>query len=366
MVLSVCLLILWAWSCCPHETGGAEFRLALPGRLFVFPADHAAHPEFKTEWWYYTGHLQSQEGERFSYQLTFFRVGLLSRPPAGSSAWLARTLYFAHFALTDITGQRFQFFDRASRGALGLAGAATDRYHVWLGDWQAWLQPDGRHRLEARTPEISLALDLQPVKPPVIHGRQGVSQKAAGVGYASHYYSLTRLTTQGELHYWGRSHQVQGLSWMDHEFSSSQLAPEQVGWDWFSLQLSDGRDLMLYLLRHQDGTLDPHSSGTWVEATGSSQHLPWGSFRVTALGRWRSSRSGATYPAGWRLEIPARDADLTIHPTLPDQELITARSTQVTYWEGSVTVTGQVAGQPVTGRGYVELTGYAGSLGGRF
>lgn len=362
----VCLLAALLWTWWPAAGWNTEFRLALPGRSFVFPADHAAHPEFKTEWWYYTGHLQGQGGEQFSYQLTFFRVGLLPRPPAGRSAWLAHTLYFAHLALTDITGRRFQFFERASRGALGLAGAATERYHVWLGDWQAFLKPDGRHRLEARTPELSLALDLQPLKPPVIHGQNGVSQKAAGLGYASHYYSLTRLATRGELRYQGRIYQVQGRSWMDHEFSSSQLAPEQVGWDWFSLQLADGQELMLYLLRRQDGTLDPHSSGTWVEATGRSHHLPWGSFRVTTLGHWRSPKSGATYPALWRLEIPAWNADLTLQPTLADQELLTARSTQVTYWEGSVTVTGQVAGKPVTGQGYVELTGYAGSLGGRF
>ena len=207
---------------------------------------------------------------------------------------------------------------------------------------------------------------LTPEKPPVIHGDNGVSQKAAGAGNASHYYSLTRLATAGRLTYQGRTFPVQGLSWMDHEFSSSQLAPYQAGWDWFSLQLDDGRELMLYVLRHQDGSADPFSSGTLVDPQGNSQHLQLSEFTIQPLKKWQSPRSKAVYPAGWKITLPQQGYELELHPTVPNQELLTSRSTRITYWEGSVRASGTHYGQPVHGRGYVELTGYAGQLGGKF
>ena len=213
---------------------------------------------------------------------------------------------------------------------------------------------------------MTLDLQLTPEKPPVIHGKNGVSQKAEGEGYASHYYSLTRLATQGRLTYQGRSFQVQGLSWMDHEFSSSQLAPYQTGWDWFSLQLDDGHELMLYVLRHQDGSLDPFSSGTLVDPLGQAQHLELADFTIQVMDTWKSPRSGAVYPGAWKISLPEQGYELEVQPTIPNQELVTSRSTQITYWEGSVKVSGRRHGQPVRGRGYVELTGYAGALGGRF
>jgi len=355
---SLIFLVLTSWA-----QASGEFRLAQPGWDYVFPRDHAAHPEFKTEWWYYTGHLTSNQGEQFSYQLTFFRVGVRQPDPEARSAWALSTLYFGHLALTDIGGRTFTFHEKVGRGALGLSGAETQRYRVWIEDWQAELVGKAHH-LRAGAGDLALDLHLRPEKPPVIHGTDGVSQKAAGEGFASHYYSLTRLATQGQVTFQGRTLPVQGLSWMDHEFSSSQLAPDQTGWDWFSLQLDDGHDLMLYVMRRQDGTLDPFSSGTLVDPQGQCRHLELADFTITPLNTWKSPQSGAVYPSGWKITLPGYD--LEVQPTLQDQELITTRSTQVTYWEGSVRVEGRSHGNTVRGQGYVELTGYAGALGGKF
>jgi predicted secreted hydrolase len=357
-------LIIWI-GLLPVGATAQDFRVARPGWEYVFPQDHAAHPDFKTEWWYYTGHLTSSQGEPFSYQLTFFRVGVRQPDPQATSAWSLHTLYFAHLALTDIRGRTFVYHEKAGRGALGLAGAETARYRVWLEDWQVELVGE-EHQLQAASPDLRLDLLLTPSKPPVIHGTNGVSQKAAGEGFASHYYSLTRLATRGTLTFQGRTYQVQGQSWMDHEFSSSQLAPYQAGWDWFSLQLDDGQDLMLYVLRHQDGSPDPFSSGTLVDQQGRGQHLKLADFTIKTLATWKSPRSGGVYPAAWQISLPAQGYDLELRPTVPHQELITSQSTQITYWEGSVKVTGTKNGRPISGQGYVELTGYAGALGGRF
>jgi predicted secreted hydrolase len=358
----ILLVLLGSW---PATGAAADFQPALPGRHFKFPADHAAHPDFKTEWWYYTGHLQSAEGEHFGYQLTFFRFGLTKPEKPARSAWSLHTLYFAHLGLTDLNRHTFIFREKAGRGALGLSGVARTRYHVWIDNWQAELT-DQNHHLQAQDQEISLDLFLVPEKPPVIHGKEGISQKAAGTGFASHYYSLTRLATQGQLTYKGRTRPVHGQSWMDHEFSSSQLADYQVGWDWFSLQLQDGREIMLYLLRRRDGSPDPNSSGTLIDSQGRSQHLHLADFQVKPTSTWKSPHSGATYPSGWQVTIPAAGYTLELTPTVADQELQTHASTQIIYWEGSVSIQGKKNGLPVAGRGYVELTGYATSLGGKF
>jgi predicted secreted hydrolase len=368
--LSACPLILFLnfllySSLIAVAQNSPEFRLALPGWKFAFPRDHAAHPDFKTEWWYYTGHLTSEAGEPFSYQLTFFRVGLRPPDPAAKSSWSLHTLYFAHLALTDIKGRKFFFYEKTGRGALEMSGAASDHYRVWIDDWQAGLEGEVHH-LKASSGEIGLELNLTPEKPPVLHGDNGVSQKAAGVGNASHYYSLTRLATAGTIQYQGRTWQVRGMSWMDHEFSSSQLAPYQTGWDWYSLQLDDGHELMLYILRHQDGSADPFSSGTLVDPQGRSRHLKLAEFTIEPLQQWQSPKSGAVYPAGWKIKIPEPGYELELISTVSDQELVTGQSTQITYWEGSVRISGTHEGKPVRGQGYVELTGYAGALGGKF
>jgi len=358
--LRVALLLLLALAV-TGSVGAVEhdqpFRRALPGYEFRFPTDHAAHPDFRTEWWYYTGHLSTAQGRTFGFELTFFRHAL--RRPDGTrrSRWALHTLYFAHFAVTDEAGRTFRFQEKVSRGSLGLAGAETSRYLVWVEDWSARLEGQTQ-RLRAGREDMGLDLTLFPSKRPVIHGRNGVSQKAEGEGYASHYYSITRLAVSGSLAWQGQSYPVTGEAWMDHEFGSNQLKDYQVGWDWFSVQLDSGVELMLYLIRHRDGSIDPTSSGTLIRPDGGSEHLPLSAFHVGVLGSWRSKKSGVTYPSGWRVKVPGYEVDLTLTPTLADQELITQKSTLVNYWEGSVTISGTVAGKPLQGRGYVELTGY--------
>jgi len=333
------------------------FRRALPGYEFRFPADHAAHPDFRTEWWYYTGHLSTAQGRTFGFQLTFFRHALRHPDETRRSRWAIHTLYFAHFAVTDEKRGIFRFQEKVSRGSLGLAGAETGRYHIWVEDWSGRLEGN-THRLKAGREEMGLDLALVPSKSPVIHGKNGVSQKAEGEGYASHYYSISRLKVSGTLSWQGEPYPVTGEAWMDHEFGSNQLQEDQVGWDWFSVQLDSGVELMLYLIRHRDGGIDPTSSGTIIRSDGTAEHLPLSALQVDVLGAWRSRKSGVTYPSGWRLKVPEHELDLTLLPTLVDQELTTQKSTLVNYWEGSVKITGTVAGKPVQGRGYVELTGY--------
>jgi len=336
------------------------FRLAVPPYAFQFPHDHAAHPGFRTEWWYYTGHLSA--GERtFGYEVTFFRVALPVTARDSTSAWRARHVIFRHLALTEDRPGRFRSDERAERQALELAGADSTRYLVWLGDDYAGLEPDrSTHRVVARGDDFSLDLRLLPLKPPVIHGRDGVSQKSAGEGNASHYYSLTRLATRGRLVSGRDTLAVEGLSWMDHEFSSNQMGGTHAGWDWFSVHLDDGRDLMLYQLRLKRGGTDPFSSGTLVEPDGRSRALPREAFGVQASGTWKSPRTGARYPSGWRVRVPGESLELTLAPTVAGQELVVESMRGLAYWEGRVRVSGTSRGRPISGEGYVELTGYAG------
>ncbi len=335
------------------------YQLALPGRKIVFPRDHFSHPDFKTEWWYYTGHLTTGSGKSYGYQATFFRFGLRDRQK--EAAPLFTDLYMAHFALSDKQGKKFRVAERANRGYGGKAGAATDRYLVWNEDWKVEAEGAG-HALEINDKDVSLKLTLTPVKPPALHGDDGLSQKAEGEGRASYYYSLTRLKTEGSLSIGGKSEKVSGQSWMDHEFGSNQLSEDQLGWDWFSVQLDNNVDLMLYLMRRKDGSVDPSSSGTIVYPDGSTRRLARGDFTVRALERWKSPRSGGDYPMRWKVEVPAEAVDLEIVPFFPEQELDTRKSTKVTYWEGSARVGGTFKNRPIAGLAYVEMTGYAGKL----
>lgn len=336
------------------------FRLAVPPYAFRFPADHASHPRFRTEWWYYTGHLAAP-GRSFGYELTFFRVGLPRRRSDSPSAWAAHDLVFLHLALTDETHGRFRRFEASRRAALGLAGADSTRYSVWLDGASARLAADSlTHLLRGAGDDFALDLSLVPRKPPAIHGAGGVSRKGAGEGAASHYYSLTRLATKGRVAAGSDTLEVTGESWMDHEFSSNRMAGTHEGWDWFSVQLDDGRELMLYQLRLKGGGIEPLSHGTLVEEDGRTRPLALADFRVRARGRWRSPRTGAEYPSGWTLELPREALSLALEPALADQELVARGMGGVAYWEGSVRVSGTSRGAHVTGKGYVELTGYAG------
>ena len=343
--------------------GGFTYQLALPGRKLSFPADHFSHPDFKTEWWYYTGHLETEGGKRYGYQVTFFRFGLRDRqePQRKEYPVIFTDLYMAHFALSDIAAKKFIFRERINRGYGVKAGAAADRYYVWNEDWN--VEGDIKnHRIQVSDRGAKLNLRLVSVKPPVLHGQNGLSQKAEGEGRASYYYSLTRMQTEGELSINGKTERVRGLTWMDHEFGSNQLTSEQVGWDWFSIQLDNQTELMLYLMRRKDGTIDAHASGTLVRADGTTRHLNLNDYRVEVLERWKSAKSGANYPMKWKVAVPSEQLELEISPAFHDQELITNRSTRVTYWEGAVQVAGSVRNKQIIGAGYVEMTGYAGKL----
>lgn len=336
------------------------FRLALPPYAFVFPRDHASHPEYRTEWWYFTGHVASG-ARRFGYELTFFRVGLPRAQASRASAWAARDLVFVHAALTDESRGRFRYADAARRAVLGMAGADPAREHVWLEADSLALDADGvTHHLAGHGPNFSLAFSLTAAKPPAIHGADGVSAKGPGRGNASHYYSLTRLATRGRLVVDGDTLAVEGRSWMDHEFASNSLGATLAGWDWFSVQLDDGRELMLYQLRLAKGGIEPLSHGTLVRADGTTRALSLADFRVETTGAWTSPRTGARYPSGWVLRVPAERLAIALEPVVKDQELVAASMGGVTYWEGSVRVRPVAGAPPVAGEGYVELTGYTG------
>ncbi|MFH1147597.1 MAG: lipocalin-like domain-containing protein [Pseudomonadota bacterium] len=354
----ICALILHSISVtCPSIAGG-DFKQALPGYKFRFPQDHFSHPDFKLEWWYYTGNLHTAYGKGFGYELTFFRVGLALPDPSRTSRWAVSSIYLAHLALTDKSNGRFFYRERINRGSLGQAGAATDRYHVWIDDWQV-RENGNKHTLAAGNSQLGINLEICPVKSPVIHGENGVSQKAESTGNASHYYSLTRMVTKGVIRHNGSTHKVTGPSWMDHEFGSNQLTGDQAGWDWFGLQLDNRHELMLYVMRQKDGSWNPVSSGTLVFPDSRTRHLGTGDFKIQKKGEWRSPHSGTVYPAGWTVTVPSEEILLEIMPALADQELVTENSARVTYWEGSVNIKGRMHRKSLTGQGYVELTGYA-------
>jgi predicted secreted hydrolase len=330
----------------------AGFARALAPRGFAFPADHGPHPAFRTEWWYFTGNLEAAGGRRFGYQLTFFRNALAPGAVARASRWGAREAWLAHFALTDVEGRRFHAFERFRRGALGLAGAEAAPFRVWLDRWEAFGERFPL-TLRAAAGEVALDLRLARGKPPVLQGEGGYSRKGAAPGQASYYYSLTRMPTTGRLRLDGQDLAVSGLSWMDREWSTSSLSPGQVGWDWFALQLADGRELMLYRMRLEDGGIDPASAGSLVGADGGKRHLAHRDFAVAALARWQSP-AGGSYPARWRVRVPSAGLDLEVRPLVADQE----HRGVFRYWEGAVAARGTAGGAPIAGRGYVELTGY--------
>jgi predicted secreted hydrolase len=356
------LLAILAAGCVVAAQGGASWREASPGYTFAFPRDHASHPDFKIEWWYYTGNVAAKDGRRFGYQVTFFRVGV-DPAPANPSKWAVRDLFMTHLAVSDPVGKRYRYAERLSRGGPGLAGADVERYRVWNDDWSASLDDQGRHRLLASDKGTGLDLALDEGRKPVVHGLGGISQKGAEAGNASHYYSLTRMPTRGTITVDGERVEVAGESWMDHEFGTSFLEPDQVGWDWLSIQLADGRELMLYQLRQADGRRDPRSSGTLVGADGRVTHLAAADFTLAPGGPVYRSANGATYPVAWTIVLPSLNLNLKITTPLNTQELSFEGSTGVAYWEGLIDVAGQAGGKPVMGRGYLEMTGYHGNLG---
>ncbi len=365
LAMTVSLIMLLAVLISTSTPFGQDFKRALPGRSFSFPQDHFSHPEFKTEWWYYSGHLYSQEKKSFGYQLTFFRTGL-NRETKQRSKWSIQDLYFAHLAITDESKKKFGYLEKISRGSLGEAGASAYKanektFRIWIEEWsvEGTGQAIQNHSLKAGNRTFGIELTLIPEKNPVVHGQNGISQKAEGEGYASHYYSISRLKTEGKIFLQNKEILVQGTSWMDHEFGSSQLREYQAGWDWFSIQLANGIELMFYQIRWRDGKVDPYSSGTIILPDGTYQHLTKKEFQIEVLDHWKSPKNSAVYPSKWNIKVPGHQIELTLFPTVKNQELITKESTRVTYWEGSVKVEGKYQGSSINGMGYGELTGYA-------
>ena len=353
------LLLLLSVGQIPAE----DWRMALPGWQFEFPRDHHLHADFKTEWWYFTGRLEDEKGDIFGYQVTFFRQGVC--PPATrahtTSRFIVGDVKFAHFALSDIREQRFHFTQKLNRGAFGEAGFSDSARLAWIENWTLELLPDGRFALQAGDEAGELQLLLRNAKPFAINGENGVSQKADGAGRASHYYSGTRLETTGTLEMTGKRLAVRGESWLDREWGSNQLAPNQVGWNWFSLQFDDGAEVMLYQLRTKDGGFDPNSSGTFVAQDGATQHLQRDDYQLTPAKFWTSKDTGGRYPIAWQLDVPKLNLRVEISTPLDSQELVLR---PVAYWEGLVEVQGTHHGANVRGHGYMELTGYAGAVVG--
>lgn len=334
----------------------------------TFPEDHGAHPGYRIEWWYYTGNLLAESGDRYGFQLTFFRNQMspsdaVKAWPRPSSAWRTQQIFAGHAAISDLNKKKHRHAEQLARAALGMAGIAQQASEttVFIKNWSATIGANS-HTLKAHTAEFAYDLTLQPAKPPVLHGQAGYSRKGSTAERASCYYSLTRLKTTGTLRIDGKVVSVEGLSWMDHEYSTASLEAGTVGWDWFSLQLSDQTELMLYLLRDQNGQLNPASSGTFIDRWGVPRHLTSEDFNVSTMEQWESPRSGAIYPVAWRLNIDPLAIELSIAANLFDQEMATAKSTGVIYWEGSVSASGTAGQQPVKADGYVELTGYAEGL----
>lgn len=332
------------------------FARATKTRAFRFPADHGPHPGYRNEWWYFTGNLTTDAGRRFGYELSLFRIALSPDASPRASAWGTNQVYMAHFALTDVAAGKFYFYERFARGAAGLAGAQAAPFAVWLEDWRVESDPREAQtwHLRAAAGDVAIALALTPRKPVVLQGERGLSRKSAEPGNASYYYSLPRLASDGTITIAGEAHRVAGTSWLDREWSTSALGPDQVGWDWFALQLADGSELMLYQLRNRDGRADPFSAGVLIAPDGRTVPLARDDFGIEVLDHWRSARGGE-YPARWRVSVPRAKLVLDVSPVLADQEL----AVSVRYWEGAVDVRGTRADKAVTGRGYVELTGYA-------
>lgn len=337
------------------DSGVSGYRMALEPRNFRFPEDHGAHEEFRNEWWYFTGNLMDENGRPFGYQLTLFRFALLPRPePPLASRWQTRQAYLGHFAVTDIEAEGFHVAERYVRGAVGLAGTRSAPLAIWVDDWRIESSaPDMAWQLRATGDTASIDLELVPEKPVILNGVGGLSQKSAAPGNASYYYSMPRLRTRGRVSIDGESYAVDGLSWLDREWGSSALSRDQQGWDWFALQLSDGSELMLYNLRRTDGSRDSHSAGTVIGNDGAATHLTAADFDIRVDDHWRSP-GGVQYPSTWTVVVPGLNLELEVLPAMANQELVTT----VRYWEGAVSVSGQSAGSSVTGRGYVELTGY--------
>jgi predicted secreted hydrolase len=328
-----------------------------------FPADFGAHPEFLTEWWYYTGNLSTAEGRRFGFQFTIFRRSISPISSESESEWRTNQIYLVHFTLSDIEGSQFYHEQRLSRGSAGLAGAeAFPLYRVWVDDWQILALDETATLVTIQASAENFAIDLllEQVKAPVLQGDNGLSQKGEEIGNASYYYSLPRLATTGEITVNGESFRVEGFTWKDHEFSTSALGTGAQGWDWFGLIFDNNTELMIGQIRMTDGSREPAFGGLLVYPDGSTEYLSAENFSITPTGTWQSPHTNAVYPSGWDVTVNSAEGSFSFHiePLMQDQEL---HDTDPAYWEGAVQITGER-----TGFGYAELTGYVSSMENRF
>jgi len=337
-------------------------------RDWQFPQDHGAHPEYQTEWWYYTGNLADEEGRRFGYQFTIFRRAILPQSevaqPIAESEWRTNQIYLAHFTVTDIADETFLHDSRLARGSAGIAGVTVDdRYRAWLEDWEV-IATDDEHttfHMTADAGEYAVDFTLEQAKPLVLQGQNGLSPKGSTPGNASYYVTMPRLLTEGELTIGDETYTVSGTTWMDHEFSTSALAPGAQGWDWFGLIFDDNTEMMVGRIRLQDGGTESAFGGTYVFEDGSSVYLPASAFTITPTQTWTSPETGATYPVAWEITVDAEPLDrdtplvLQAEALVENQELVTTPI----YWEGAVRITGDVSGY-----GYAELTGYVETMDG--
>lgn len=328
----------------------SRFKRALDPVEFSFPRDHGSHPDYQTEWWYFTGNLRDEKNNRFGYQLTFFRRGLAPGEKKDDSSWRANQIYFAHFALTDGTRTKYYSYEKWSREMPALAGATGDDLQVWIDDWSVEPVSSGTYLLKSSGGNISISLDLKPEKPVVLNGDKGLSKKSYDPGNASYYYSFSRMKTTGQILIEGVSHEVAGTSWFDHEWSTSALGKEQRGWDWFAIQFDNNTELMIYQLRLNDGSIDAVSSGTYNDKDGNTYHLKRSDFKVTVTDYWTSPKSESKYPSYWKIKVPRFGLNFDVQPLVDNQEF----NHSFKYWEGAV----KAKGEKINGSGYVELTGY--------
>ncbi|MBV9404189.1 MAG: hypothetical protein JO211_02525 [Acidobacteriaceae bacterium] len=341
-----------------------HWESAQAGYRYAFPRDHFNHAEYQTEWWYYTGNLRAPNGHRFGFELTFFRQAVpLSAEDhlASDDVWRPDPMYLAHLALSDLDAGKFYHAERLNRAGPGLAGISLDQRRYWNGNWQVrWLSLQTQEQeLQAVCDQFTLTLRLDPQKPLIIHGQNGVSRKGAAPGEASHYISFTRLAATGRLTLDENTFLLNGLAWMDHEFFTEPKDNTLAGWDWFAIQLENNEEIMLYRLRRSSGDVDPYSSGTFVDSNNCAHFLRSAQFSVTPQEIWQSPASGARYPITWKISIPSLDLQLTETTPLKSQELSSRANVAPSYWEGAVTYSGQIHARPITGVGYLEMTGYA-------
>lgn len=337
----------------------AGFERAREARELRFPEDHSPHPDFRTEWWYFTGNVSTAGGRQFGYQVTIFRIGVTAGVESRRSAWATNQIYMGHVGLTDVQAGEHSFEERFARGAAGLAGAESAPFRVWIEGWEVRQTGD---RIRHQVPELRITatlqggaidLTLEAAKPLVLQGNRGLSRKGPEPGNASFYYSSTRMKTHGAITTGGTRQAVSGTSWMDREWSTSALGPGVEGWDWFALQLSDSTEIMYYQLRRHDGAPDAFSKGSLIAPDGTPDPLALSDVALRVTDRW-SSPAGVSYPSGWRLQVPSRGVDLTITPKVKAQLM----DVSVKYWEGTVAIEGVRNGNTVRGSGYAELAGY--------